>query len=94
MRVIELEEILAALDEREALAEVAQGFQRYTRGETQVPAPIHLPFGDPPGIVTSKERRPLEICWLPLVSRTSSSSRPRCNGAKLRTQKTRDLARL
>lgn len=49
MRVIELEEILAVLDEAEALAAVAQGFKRHARGETQVPPPIHLAFTAPPG---------------------------------------------
>lgn len=49
MRVVQIEEILAALDESEALAEVAQGFRRQARGETQVPPPIHLGFVDPPG---------------------------------------------
>lgn len=49
MRVIELEEILAALDESEALAEVARGFRRHARGDAQVPPPIHLGFTDPPG---------------------------------------------
>jgi hypothetical protein len=36
MRIIGLEEILAALDETAALAEVARGFQRHARGEAQV----------------------------------------------------------
>lgn len=49
MRVIELEEILAALDESEALAAVARGFGRHARSETQVPPPMHLGFSDPPG---------------------------------------------
>lgn len=49
MRVIELDEILGALDESAALEAVARGFQRHARGETQVPAPMHLAFSDPAG---------------------------------------------
>lgn len=49
MRLVELDEILVALDESEALAEVARGFRRHARGETQIPPPIHLGFTDPPG---------------------------------------------
>lgn len=49
MRVIELEEILAVLDESAALAQVARGFRRHARGETQVPPPIHLAFSQPSG---------------------------------------------
>lgn len=49
MRVIELKEILAALNETEALAAVAEGFRRHARGETQVPPPMHLEFTNPPG---------------------------------------------
>ncbi|HEX3845535.1 MAG TPA: hypothetical protein VHV80_14360 [Steroidobacteraceae bacterium] len=49
MRIIELEVILAALDETAALAEVARGFQRHARGEAQVPPPMHLVFGDRAG---------------------------------------------
>lgn len=49
MRVIELDEILAALDESAALEAVARGLQRHARGETQVPAPMHLAFSDPAG---------------------------------------------
>lgn len=49
MRVIELEEILAALDESAALAAVVRGFQRQARGEAQVPPPMHLTFGDGAG---------------------------------------------
>jgi ornithine cyclodeaminase len=49
MRVIELDEILTVLDESAALAAIARGFQRHARGETEVPPPMHLAFGDPPG---------------------------------------------
>ncbi|MBW8812849.1 MAG: hypothetical protein JF588_05430 [Caulobacterales bacterium] len=49
MRVIELPEILAALDEAEALAAVEDGFRRLSAGEVQVMAVGHLAFGDPPG---------------------------------------------
>jgi ornithine cyclodeaminase len=49
MRVIELPEILAALDEAEALAAVEAGFRRLSAGEAQVMAVGHLAFPDPPG---------------------------------------------
>ncbi|HET6970947.1 MAG TPA: hypothetical protein VFH92_07475, partial [Phenylobacterium sp.] len=49
MRVIELPEILQALDEREALAAVEDGFRRLSAGEVQVMAVGHLAFPDPPG---------------------------------------------
>jgi ornithine cyclodeaminase/alanine dehydrogenase-like protein (mu-crystallin family) len=49
MRIVELEGILTALEESEALAAVARGFKRHARGETQVPPPMHLAFTDPPG---------------------------------------------
>jgi len=49
MRVVELPEILAALDESEALAAVAEGFRRLSAGEAQVMAVGHLAFPDPPG---------------------------------------------
>ena len=49
MRVVELPEILAALDEDAALAAVEAGFRRYSAGEVQVTAVGHLAFADPPG---------------------------------------------
>jgi len=49
MRVVELPEILAALDEDAALAAVEAGFRRYSAGEVQVTAVGHLGFADPPG---------------------------------------------
>jgi ornithine cyclodeaminase len=49
MRVIELPEILAALDEDAALAAVHAGFRRYSAGEGQLMAVGHLGFTDPPG---------------------------------------------
>ena len=49
MRVIELEEILKALDESAALEAVAAGFQRHARGEAAVPPPMHLAFREPQG---------------------------------------------
>ncbi|MET0535659.1 MAG: ornithine cyclodeaminase family protein [Steroidobacter sp.] len=49
MRIVELPEILAALDEDSALAAVEQGFRRFSRGEAQVTAVGHLGFNNPPG---------------------------------------------
>ena len=49
MRVIELPEILAALDETSAMAAVEDGFRRLSAGEAQVMAVGHLAFPDPPG---------------------------------------------
>ena len=49
MRVIELPEILAALDETQALAAVEDGFRRLAAGEGQIMAVGHLAFADPPG---------------------------------------------
>jgi ornithine cyclodeaminase len=49
MRVVELAEILAALDEEAALAAVEEGFRRYSADEAQVPPVMHLAFTDPPG---------------------------------------------
>jgi ornithine cyclodeaminase len=49
MRVIELPEILAALDEPLALAAVEDGFRRQSAGEAQIMAVGHLAFTDPPG---------------------------------------------
>jgi ornithine cyclodeaminase len=49
MRVVELPEILAALDEEAALAAVEAGFRRYSAGEVEVTAVGHLGFTDPPG---------------------------------------------
>jgi ornithine cyclodeaminase len=49
MRVIELPEILAAMDESGALAAVEDGFRRMYAGQAQVMAVGHLAFSDPPG---------------------------------------------
>ena len=49
MRIVELPEILAALDEDAALAAVESGFRRMHASEAQVAAVGHLTFPDPPG---------------------------------------------
>lgn len=49
MRIVELPEILAALDERAALAAVEDGFRRLHRGGVQLAEVAHLNFFDPPG---------------------------------------------
>jgi ornithine cyclodeaminase len=49
VRIVELPEILAALDEDAALAAVERGFRRFSAGEAQVTAVGHLAFTDPPG---------------------------------------------
>jgi ornithine cyclodeaminase/alanine dehydrogenase-like protein (mu-crystallin family) len=49
MRVVELAEILSALDEDAALASIESGFRRYSAGETQVSTVLHLGFSHPPG---------------------------------------------
>jgi ornithine cyclodeaminase len=49
MRIVELPEILAALDEDAALAAVESGFRRLHTFEAQVAAVAHLSFPDPPG---------------------------------------------
>jgi ornithine cyclodeaminase len=49
MRVIELPEILTALDENAALAAVHAGFRRYSAGQGQITAVGHLSFTDSPG---------------------------------------------
>jgi ornithine cyclodeaminase len=49
MRIVELPEILAALDEDAALAAVESGFRRLHTFEAQVAAVGHLSFPDPPG---------------------------------------------
>lgn len=49
MRIAELPEILAALDEDAALAAVESAFRRMQAGDTQVAAVGHLAFPDPPG---------------------------------------------
>ncbi len=49
MRIVELPEILAALDEDAALAAVESGFRRLHAFEAQVAAVGHLSFPDPPG---------------------------------------------
>jgi ornithine cyclodeaminase len=49
LRIVELPEILAALDEDAALAAVESGFRRLHAFEAQVAAVGHLSFADPPG---------------------------------------------
>ena len=49
MRIVELPEILAALDEDAALAAVESAFRRLQAFEAQVTAVGHLTFADPPG---------------------------------------------
>jgi ornithine cyclodeaminase len=49
MKVVKVAEILAALDEDAAITAVETGFKRYSAGQTQVSAVLHLGFGDPPG---------------------------------------------
>jgi ornithine cyclodeaminase len=49
MKVVNVAEILAALDEDAAIAAVETGFKRYSAGLTQVSAVLHLGFDEPPG---------------------------------------------
>jgi ornithine cyclodeaminase len=49
MRIVELPEILAAIDHDEIFAAVESGFRRLARGEAEVMAVGHIPFIDPPG---------------------------------------------
>jgi ornithine cyclodeaminase len=49
VRVVELPEILAALDEKAALAAVEAGFRRMAAGEADLMAVGYLGFQDPPG---------------------------------------------
>jgi ornithine cyclodeaminase len=49
MRVVALPEILAALDEAEALRALEEGFRRFSAGEVDSMAVGHLAFADPPG---------------------------------------------
>ncbi|SBV32357.1 Ornithine cyclodeaminase [uncultured Sphingopyxis sp.] len=49
MRIVELPEILDALDEETALAAVEDGFRRLHRGRVQLAEVAHLNFPDPPG---------------------------------------------
>jgi ornithine cyclodeaminase len=49
MRVVEVGEILAALDEDAAIAAVEAGFKRYSAGQAQVSTVLHLAFAEPPG---------------------------------------------
>lgn len=49
MRIVELPEILAALDEQAALAAVEDGFRRLHRGSVQLAEVAHLNFESPPG---------------------------------------------
>jgi ornithine cyclodeaminase len=49
MRVVDAGEILAALDEDAAIAAVETGFKRYSAGQVQVSAVLHLAFAEPPG---------------------------------------------
>jgi ornithine cyclodeaminase len=47
MKVVNVAEILAALDEDAAITAVETGFKRYSAGQAQVSAVLHLGFGDP-----------------------------------------------
>jgi ornithine cyclodeaminase len=47
MKVVNVAEIVAALDEEAAISAVETGFKRYSAGQTQVSAVLHLGFGDP-----------------------------------------------
>lgn len=49
MRIVQLPQILEALDEDAALAAVESGFRRFSAGEAQVAEVGHLGFTDPPG---------------------------------------------
>jgi ornithine cyclodeaminase len=49
MRIVQLPEILDALDEDAALAAVESGFRRFSAGEAQVTEVGHLGFDAPPG---------------------------------------------
>lgn len=49
MRIVELPEIEAALDEDAALAAVEDGFRRMQRGGVRLAEVVHLAFQDPPG---------------------------------------------
>jgi ornithine cyclodeaminase len=49
MKVVNVAEILAALDEDDAIAAVETGFTRYSAGQTQVSTVLHLGFTEPPG---------------------------------------------
>jgi ornithine cyclodeaminase len=49
MKVVNVAEILAALDEEAAIAAVETGFKRYSAGQTQVSTVLHLGFAEPPG---------------------------------------------
>ncbi|MGH6633176.1 hypothetical protein [Sphingopyxis sp.] len=49
MRIVELPEILDALDEDAALAAVEDGFRRLHRGNVQLAEVAHLNFDNPPG---------------------------------------------
>lgn len=49
MRIVELPEILDALDEAAALAAVEDGFRRLHRGSVQLAEVAHLNFENPPG---------------------------------------------
>lgn len=49
MRVIDLPEILAAIDPDEITAAIEEGFRRYSTGQAQAMAVGHLSFQDPPG---------------------------------------------
>ena len=49
MRIVELPEILDALDEETALAAVEDGFRRLHCGRVQLAEVAHLNFPDPPG---------------------------------------------
>ena len=49
MRVVELPEILAVIDEAEILKAIEQGFRQFSTGQVNVTAVGHLAFKTPPG---------------------------------------------
>jgi hypothetical protein len=49
MKIVELPEILAAIDEQAILAAIETGFRRHAAGDADLMAVGHLRFGDPPG---------------------------------------------
>jgi ornithine cyclodeaminase len=49
MRVVDLPEILAAIDADEVTAAIEEGFRRYSSGQAEAMAVGHLSFEDPPG---------------------------------------------
>jgi ornithine cyclodeaminase len=49
MRLVERAEVMAAVDEAEALAAIREAFIAFSRGRTEVAAVGHLGFAEPPG---------------------------------------------